>query len=131
MRGAVPPSTYVPKLCPMGLVLKSWSLSVLAAGDKQWLEFRVAKPDSATQLAFAYRDLAGRTYSTSVTIEVIGGEMRFYDVRLFEDHNATTLGDAIYPQPGMRDVSPRIRPGLKARLRMIRRSVRGDFQEHE
>jgi hypothetical protein len=116
---------------PDGASPENWSLGALAAGDKQWLTFRVAKPDSATQLLLAYRDLAGRTYSTSITIDVISGEMRFYDVRLFEDHNATTLGDAIYPQPGLRDVSPRVRPGLKARLRMMGRSARGDFQDHE
>jgi hypothetical protein len=29
---------------------------------------------------------------------------------------ATSLGDAIYPQPGLRDTSPKVRPGLRERL---------------
>jgi hypothetical protein len=110
---------------------ENWPLGALAVGDKYELEFRTAKPDSAIQLLFDYRDLAERAYSTSVTIEVVSGNMRFYDVHLFENHRVTTLGDAVYPQPGLRDVSPRNRPGLEARLRMMGRSLRGNFQEHE
>jgi hypothetical protein len=126
------PALYIrAQIEPDGVSPEIWPLGALAAGDKYELEFRIAKPDSAIQVLFDYRDLAGRTYSTSITIEVIGGELRFYDVRLFEDHAVTTLGDAIYPQPGLRDVSPKVRPGLRARLRMMGRSLRGDFEEHE
>jgi hypothetical protein len=98
---------------------ENWPLGALAVGDKYELEFRTAKPDSRIQVLFDYRDLAERTYSTSLTIEVVSGDIRFYDAHLFENHNVTTLGDAVYPQPGLRDVSPRVRPGLKARLRMM------------
>jgi hypothetical protein len=119
------------QMVPDGVSPENWSLGALAAGDKQSLIFRVAKPNSATQLRFAYRDLAERTYSTSITIEVVDGNLRFYDVHLFENRNITTLGDAVYPQLGLGDVSPRVRPDVRARLRMIRRSVRGDFQEYE
>jgi hypothetical protein len=108
---------------------ENWSLGALAAGDKYELKFRAVKPDAHAQLLFDYRDLAGRTYSTLITIQVVDADMRFYDVRLFEDHAVTTHGDAIYPQPGLRDVSPEVRPGLRARLQMMRRSLRGDFEE--
>lgn len=122
------PALYIrAQIEPDGVSPEYWPLGALAAGDKYELKFRTGKPDSAIQLLFAYRDLAGRTDSTSITIEVVEGEMRVYDVRLFEDWNATSLGDAIYPQPGLRDVSPKVRPALRARLRMMRRSVRGDF----
>ena len=124
------PALYVrAQIEPGGVSPEGWSLGALAAGDKRELRFPTTKPDSATQLLFDYRDLAGRTYSTSITIEVVSDDMRFYDVQLFEDQAVTTLGDSIYPQPGLRDVSPKVRPGLRARLRMMRRSLRGDFEE--
>jgi hypothetical protein len=110
---------------PGGISPEHWSLGALAAGDERELIFRTAKVNPPIQLLFDYRDLADRTYSTSVTVDVVSGDMRFYDVHLFEDHAVTFLGDAVYPQPGLRDVSPKAPRELKARLRAAVRSLRG------
>jgi hypothetical protein len=114
---------------PGGVSPEHWSLGALAAGDERELMFRTAKINSAVQLLFDYRDLANRTYSTSITIDVVNGDMRFYDVHLFEDHPVTVLGDAMYPQPGLRDVSPKAPVGLRARLHAAIRGLRGHSEE--
>jgi hypothetical protein len=114
---------------PSGVSPEHWSLGALAPGDERELRFRTPEIERPSQLLFDYRDLADRTYSTSVTIDVVNGDMRFYDVHLFEDHSVTYHGDAVYPQPGLRDVSPKALPGLRARLRRAVRSPRGTFEE--
>lgn len=120
------PALYIrTHLEPGGISPEHWSLGALAAGDDRELIFRTEGLNPPIQLLFDYRDLADRTYSTSVTVDVVNGDMRFYDVHLFEDHAVTFLGDAVYPQPGLRDVSPKARPGLRARLRAAVRSLRG------
>ncbi|MEU5486130.1 hypothetical protein [Streptomyces mirabilis] len=58
------------------------------------------------QLLLDYRDLADRSYSTSITLVRREDRVYAYDVRWWEDHTVTTLGDAFYPQPGTTDVSP-------------------------
>lgn len=73
------------------------------------------------QVLVDYRDLAGRTYSTSATF--VG--LRIYDVRFFEEHAVTHHGDAVYPQSGLRDVSPAVTPSLRERLRRAWRGLRG------
>jgi hypothetical protein len=114
---------------PGGISPERWSFGALAAGDEREVTFGTPKIETLSQLLFDYRDLADRTYSTSVTIDVVNGDIRFYDVRLFEDHAVTYHGDAVYPQPGLRDVSPKASPGPKARLRRAVHSLRGNFEE--
>jgi hypothetical protein len=104
---------------PLGVSPENWSLAALAPGDEQLLEFRTPKIESAIQLLFDYRDLADRTYSTSITVTVVSGDLRFYDVHLF-DHAITELGDAVYPQAGLRDVRRPAPRGLRARPRRER-----------
>jgi hypothetical protein len=113
---------------PGGISPDHWSLGSLAVGNEQELWFRTVKPDSTFQVLFDYRDLANRTYSTSMTVDIVDEAMRFYDVRLYEDHAVTPLGDAVYPQSGLRDVSPRVRPGWRERGRMVVLSLRGDLR---
>jgi hypothetical protein len=113
---------------PGGISPYQAPISALAAGGHLELIFRdVPKLDSGAQILFDYRDLTDRTYSTSMTMQTANRRATLYDVHLFTDHAITTLGDAVYPQPGLRDVSPRRRQGLRERARMVVRSLRGDF----
>ncbi|MFJ6355004.1 hypothetical protein ACIQKB_36805 [Streptomyces sp. NPDC092046] len=90
---------------PGGISPEHWSLGALAPGDEQDLRF-AAVLTPAAQLLIDYRDLADRPYATSITITIVDGKPQYYDVRTWEDHTTTTLGDALYPQPGLRNVSP-------------------------
>jgi hypothetical protein len=101
---------------PLGISPEHWSLGALAAGDEQELRFRTEQINSAIQLLFDYRDLADHAYSTSITVDLVDQDLRFYDVRLF-DYPITPLGDAIYPQSGLSDVRRQPHRGLWARLR--------------
>jgi hypothetical protein len=102
---------------PLQVSPEHWSLGALAVGDEQGLRFRTAKIESTIQLLVDYRDLADRTYATSITVTAVNEDLRFYDVHLF-DHPVTQLGDAIYPQPGLRDV--RRPPARRLRVRLRR-----------
>lgn len=85
---------------------QSRALGALSTGDVQVLSFRIPQFEESAQLLLDYRDLADVPYATSCTITVDHNPPRFYDVRTWENHSVTTLGDAGYPQPGLRDVSP-------------------------
>src|SRR4051812_7525762 len=103
------PALYVRAyLEPGGISPQTWSLGALAPEDELTLHFVLDRqgPESPSQLLFDYRDLAGRAHSTSATLVRTDGFLRFYDVRVWEDHSVTKLGDSVYPQPGLRDVSP-------------------------
>jgi hypothetical protein len=103
------PALYVrTHLEPGGISPIGWSPGALAPGDEQVLVF-ATKIETMGQLLFDYRDLAGRTHSTSMTIARPDIALRFYDVHVWEDHSVTVLGDSVYPQPGLRDVSPKPR----------------------
>ena len=110
---------------PGGISPEDWSLGALAAGDNRDLLFRTAQPTGLFQFLVDYRDLAGRAHSTVMIAE----NMRFNDVRVFEDHHVTVLGDAIYPQPGLRDVSPKARPGWRARVSGAVQSMLGHSRD--
>lgn len=95
---------------PGGHSAQMWSLGALAPGDIQSLLFTGVTLDSNAprfQLLLDYRSTAGLSYATSITIEVVMGVSRAYDVRVFEKHSVTHHGDAVYPQRGLRDVRPR------------------------
>lgn len=94
-------------------------LGALAPGDERPLTFTLpVDVPSAAQLLLDYRDLADRQHATSVTITVAtdqdgGRDLRAYDVHSWADHSATAHGDAVYPQPGLRDAGPQKRPGRR------------------
>jgi len=104
---------------PLQVSPELWSLGALAVGDHQDLRFRTPRIESTVQLLIDYRDLADRTYATSITVTVVDDDLRFYDVHLF-DHPVTQLGEAIYPQPGLRDVRRPPARGLGGRPRRQR-----------
>ena len=87
---------------PTGNSPDSGPCAAMGPGDEVQLSF-AAEPQALTrwQLLLDYRDLAGRTYSTAILIESTP-ELRFYDVRLFEDRAITSHGDAL-PQEGVTD----------------------------
>ena len=64
-----------------------------------------------------YRDLAERTYSSALVLTEVAGVWRFYDVHVFDGTTVTALGDAVYPQTGLRDVRPRPKPTFIERIR--------------
>ncbi|MFG2811470.1 COG1361 family protein [Streptomyces massasporeus] len=87
-----------------------WSIGALAPGDVQELYFLpVPGAQSALQVLLDYRDLAGRSYSTSITIRAPRGQddAYFFDVRNWENHTVTSHADTPYPLPGLKDVSPK------------------------
>ncbi|MFI6276872.1 hypothetical protein [Streptomyces sp. NPDC050988] len=84
---------------------RDWSLGALGPGETQEPTFENAGFAVRAQLLIDYRDMADRAHATAVTIERINMMPRAYDVRVFEDHNVTELGDAVY-QSGLRDVRP-------------------------
>ena len=86
-----------------------WPAAVIAVGEAHELQFRHVRWITAAQILFDYRDLSGRSYSTCSVLTAVKREPRNYDVRLWEDHTATTLSDSTYPPPGLRDVSPKKR----------------------
>ncbi|MFM9700383.1 hypothetical protein [Streptomyces europaeiscabiei] len=92
---------------PGSISPENWAVGAMAHGEVRKLKFTRFTWHSAVQVLFDYRDLAGRYYSTAVVITAVKREPQFYDVRLWEDHTVTTLGDAVYPQDGLRDVSPK------------------------
>ncbi|MFI1358100.1 hypothetical protein ACH4TV_31630 [Streptomyces sp. NPDC020898] len=87
---------------PGGISPRNWSRAALAPGEAADLVFENASFAQRAQLLLDYRDLAGHQYGTACTIERVNLEPRMYDV-LVEDHSVTTLGDAVYPQEGLRD----------------------------
>jgi hypothetical protein len=123
------PALYLrTELDPIGPTARQGPLASLAVGDEQVLRFEGVKPDSHAQLLLDYRDLAGRAYSTSITLEVGGnGALAAYDVHLFEGR-VTHHGDSVYPQKGLRDVTPKVRRPLKARALEAGRVLRGKSQ---
>lgn len=93
----------------------------LAAGDEVVLRFGGAAPQEMVQLLMDYRDLGGRTYSTAVTVDLTAQSA--YDAQLSEG-SRTHHGDAVYPQPGLRDAAQRA-PRLGTRIRRAGREIRG------
>ncbi|MFF4499438.1 hypothetical protein [Streptomyces sp. NPDC001401] len=88
----------------------NWSLGALAPGEAASLRFEeVAFPERA-QLLIDYRDMTGRSHAKASTIVRDGQDAYVYDVQVFEDHAVSTLGDAVYPQAGLRDVRPLTSP---------------------
>jgi hypothetical protein len=83
------------------------------------------KPDfekkPMAQLFIDYGDLAGRTYSTSITLDL--WNRTFYDVQLIEGAS-THHGDAVYPQPGLRDASPKRRQPIRTRTKNAWRELK-------
>lgn len=61
---------------PGGVSPEHWSLGALAAQDQEDLMFRTERFEPPVQLLFDYRDLAGRTYSTSITLDVVNGDIK-------------------------------------------------------
>ncbi|MFF4227989.1 hypothetical protein [Streptomyces sp. NPDC001820] len=91
-----------------GISPNNWSLGALAPGEVQLLRFdNTPLGPQGAQLLLDYRDLADRPHTTACTITWDDAVPRVYDVHTWDNHTATTLGDAIYPQPGLRDVSPK------------------------
>jgi hypothetical protein len=89
---------------PTGDSPTSGPLAAMAAGDVVRLAFSVeARPPDRWQVLLDYRDLAGRTYSSAIVIESTP-ELRFYDVRTYEDRKVTPHGDAL-PQSGITDLT--------------------------
>jgi hypothetical protein len=121
------PALYIrAHLEPGGHSPQHWSLGALAPADEVVLTFPdVDKSTTPLQLLLDYRDVGGRTHSTAITLVTLDGALRFYDVRLFEDHHVTVVGDAVYPQDGLRDVSPQTPPGRRGRLRAAVGVLRG------
>ncbi len=78
------------------------ALAAMAPGDEVRLIFDGEYQLLARwQVLLDYRDLAGGTYSTAFTIESTP-DLRFYDVRTYEDRKITPHGDAM-PQAGITD----------------------------
>lgn len=129
------PALYIrTQLDPGGHSPDSWPNGALASGEEQELAFPGAEITQAGpfQLLFDYRDLADRTYSSSITLEARPGQppehrVRVYDVHVWEDHAVTAHGESVYPQPGLSDRSPRSRPGPRRRLRAALNSLRGNI----
>jgi hypothetical protein len=97
-------------------------VAALAAGEGRLFMFnRVKNERQQAQILLDYRDLAGRPYSTSITIDL--QRRAFYDVQVFS-HFTTGQDDAVYPQPGLRDARNASAP-LKARLGGAIRALRG------
>jgi hypothetical protein len=101
-------------------------IAALGVGDEQILRFSgVTKDDlrekPLAQLLIDYGDLAGRTYSTSITLDL--WNRTFYDVQLFES-SSTHHGDAVYPQPGLRDASPKRRRPIRTRAKNAWRELK-------
>jgi len=89
---------------------RNWSRGTLAPGEAVELTFEHASFAQRAQLLLDYRDLAGRPHASVCTIERGTFDPRVYDVLVFEDHSVTKLGDALYPQEGLRDVRPPTSP---------------------
>ncbi|MEU3341998.1 hypothetical protein [Streptomyces sp. NPDC006668] len=81
-------------------------LGPLAPDDGQVLTFEIPAAESRAQLLLDYRDVTGRPHATSITVESAEQGAYVYDVRTWENRSVTTLGDAVYPQDGLRDVGP-------------------------
>ncbi|WP_326673478.1 hypothetical protein [Streptomyces canus] len=90
---------------PGGISPRNWSNAALAPGEAVDLVFENASFAMRAQLLLDYRDLAGNEHGTACTIERVNLVPRMYDVLVLE-HSVTTLGDAVYPQEGLRDVRP-------------------------
>lgn len=86
---------------------ESWSLGALAANQDHSLVFNNVQFAAHVQLLLDYRDLSGHAYATACTItRQSPNPPRVYDVRVFDGHSVTSLGDAVYPQAGLRDARP-------------------------
>ncbi|MCX5357269.1 hypothetical protein OG864_00520 [Streptomyces sp. NBC_00124] len=88
---------------PGGISPRNWSRAALAPGEAVDLLFDNAAFADRAQLLMDYRDLAGDPHGTACTIERVNLEPGMYDVQVL-GHSVTTLGDAVYPQEGLRDV---------------------------
>lgn len=88
----------------------NWSLGTLAPDEAVELTFVHASFAQRAQLLLDYRDLTGRPHASACTIERDNFAPRVYDVLVFEDHSVTELGNAVYPQDGLRDVRPASSP---------------------
>jgi len=113
------PALYIrTHLDPGGISPRNWSLGSLAAGEEITLSFDgVYDLGSNAQVLLDYRDLAERTYSSALVLTEVAGVWRFYDVHVFDGTTVTALGDAVYPQTGLRDVRPRPKPTFIERIR--------------
>ena len=89
-------------LDPGGLSSTTGAIAALPVGQWRLLRFTDVENRPHYQLIVDYRDLAERTCCTSMTIDL--ANRAFYDTRLFNGAR-TQLGDAVYPQPGLRDLS--------------------------
>jgi hypothetical protein len=110
----------VTELDPQGGSAQFGPIAALAVGDERVLEFTGVQHQPHMQLLLDYRDLAGRTYSTSITLDL--QQRRAYDVRLFEGAS-THHGDSVYPQPGLRDVTAKGPRPLRQRIRDARKAL--------
>ena len=88
---------------PGGISPRNWARAALAPGEVADLVFENVSFAVRAQLLLDYRDLTGRQYGTACTIERVNLVPRMYDVLVLEQ-SVTTLGDAVYPQDGLRDV---------------------------
>lgn len=86
------------------------AIAVLQPGTDH--ELRIDRPGeyNPAQILLDYRDMTGRSHTTSITIfeGATRTEPHTYDVRVWQEHTATQLGDATYPQPGLDDASPTV-----------------------
>lgn len=100
------PALYIrAEMDPRGwATAKQGPVVALAAGEQVLLAFQGKPPQEMVQLLVDYRDLGGRTYSTAITIDIVGN--RAYDAQLLIGPS-THQGDAVYPQAGLRDASKR------------------------
>src|SRR5262245_48488961 len=92
-------------LDPFGMSPANWDRAAMAAGDVTELTFEhLPRLPPAMQVLMDYRDLAGRSYASSLVITATTQtgvhELTYYDVRLFRDVALTPLGDSV-PQPGL------------------------------
>jgi hypothetical protein len=85
-------------LDPGGISPENWSLGSLPPGEEVTLTFVVYNLAAVAQVLMDYRDLAENAYSSAIVLTEVNNDWRFYDVHLCEGR-----GDAVYPQPGLRD----------------------------
>jgi hypothetical protein len=90
-------------LDPGGISPQNWSLGSLPPGEEVTLTFQVSNLGGVAQVLMDYRDLAENAYSSALVLTEVAGDWRFYDVHLWEGRSVTPLGDAVYPQPGLKD----------------------------
>jgi hypothetical protein len=112
------PALYVRiHLDPGGASPEDWSLGAIPPDGRQELKFTGVSGiiDGHMQLLIDYRDLAERTYSSTIVIAPRGAEFVFYDVHHYRDHTVTSLGDAVQ-QADLTDVRPQPTATLRQRV---------------